>query len=229
MPEPVLGVDACKGGWVGVRLSDGSPPEALVESTIGRLVEVAGPVAVLAIDIPIGLSESGWREADGAVRKLLGQRRSSVFATPVRQALEALDFGAAGEANAAKTEKKISKQAFALAPKILQVDAWLREDRSRRAYEVHPEVSFAHMGEGGPLPFSKKTWAGFYNRLTLLEDEGIHLGRQTLDVGSRVGVDDMLDAAAAAWTARRIRDRQARCYPEEPEPVTEDMTAAIWA
>ena len=179
-------------------------------------------------------SPLGFRTAVGArptarFGSCWGKRRSSVFATPVRQALEALDFGAAGEANAAKTEKKISKQAFALAPKILQVDAWLREDRSRRAYEVHPEVSFAHMGEGGPLPFSKKTWAGFYNRLTLLEDEGIHLGRQTLDVGGRVGVDDMLDAAAAAWTARRIRDRQARCYPEEPEPVTEDMTAAIWA
>ena len=32
--------------------------------------------------MPLGLVQSGWREADRAARRLLGPRRSSVFAIP---------------------------------------------------------------------------------------------------------------------------------------------------
>ena len=40
--------------------------------------------SVVGIDMPLGLLESGWREADRAARGLLGPRRSSVFAIPPR-------------------------------------------------------------------------------------------------------------------------------------------------
>lgn len=43
------------------------------------------------------------------------------------------------------------------------------------------------------------------------------------------GVDDVLDAAAALWTARRYADGTALSYPEAPEDSGEGPTAAIWA
>ncbi len=73
----MLGVDACKTGWIGIALSQG----------IGDLVEDAssgGPLAVIAIDIPIGLPDTGRRQADLLVRKAVGPRWASVFVTPVR-------------------------------------------------------------------------------------------------------------------------------------------------
>jgi predicted RNase H-like nuclease len=70
----VLGADACKTGWVGIALS----PEALdacAAAEISDLVEDAhngGPLTVIAIDIPIGLPDTGRRQADMLARKAVG-------------------------------------------------------------------------------------------------------------------------------------------------------------
>ena len=88
MTSRVLGVDACKKGWIGIA----GDLRAYFAVTIGELVEraeVDGSLAVVGIDIPIGLPERGAREADVLARRVVGRRASSVFATPVRAALEA--------------------------------------------------------------------------------------------------------------------------------------------
>ena len=64
---PVLGVDACRTGWVGVLLTPDRPPAVLAGATITALVELAresATPAVVAIDIPIGLPDRGPRQAD---------------------------------------------------------------------------------------------------------------------------------------------------------------------
>lgn len=64
--EWVLGVDACKAGWIGIALDDDGT-SAYVAATIDELVVLAeadGSVAVVAIDMPIGLPDSGHRQAD---------------------------------------------------------------------------------------------------------------------------------------------------------------------
>src|ERR1700716_2323536 len=97
MSSRVLGVDACKAGWVGVVLHDGATT-VHVAKTIAALVadvEMDGRLAVVGIDIPIGLPDTGRRQADVLASKLVGPRRSSVFMTPVRAALEAGSHGAA--------------------------------------------------------------------------------------------------------------------------------------
>lgn len=80
MPSRVLGVDACKAGWVGVVLHDtGATVHAA--KTIAALVadaEVDGHLAVIGIDIPIGLPDTGRRPADVLAYRLVGPRRSSV-------------------------------------------------------------------------------------------------------------------------------------------------------
>ncbi len=70
------------------------------------------------------------------------------------------------------TLRGISQQAYALGPKILEVERWLPSSPCP-VYEVHPEVSFAVL-LGEPARASKKTWAGMVERRRALEAAGIH-------------------------------------------------------
>ncbi|GAB7046949.1 DUF429 domain-containing protein [Catenuloplanes indicus] len=229
MPFRVLGADAYKGGWVGVLLDgDGDRLQVHAAPTIAALVAQAGPVDVAGIDIPIGLPDRTRRRADQDARALLGPRASSVFYTPVRAALTCPDYAAANAENRRLAGEGISAQAYRLGPKILDVDAWLRAGAHPRTIEVHPELSFARMA-GGPLPDSKKTWSGTVRREELLRQHGVLLPRDIGPAGRLVPVDDVLDAAAAAWTARRAAAGAAECVPADPEFFSDGLPAAIWS
>jgi predicted RNase H-like nuclease len=188
-----------------------------------------GPVTVIAIDIPIGLADTGRRDADVLARKELKERWPSVFITPVRAAVEAAGYEAASAENRRLAGEGLSRQAFALRAKILDVDRWLRAGSAEpaRVVEVHPELSFATMA-GAPLRSRKITWAGAVQRRTLLAGAGIVLDGDLGLAGAQAGVDDVLDAAAAAWTARRVSQRSARCLPPSPEIFSDGLASAIW-
>ena len=47
-------------------------------------------------------------------------------------------------------------------------------------------------------------------------------------VGALVPPDDLLDAAAAAWTARRVLAGSARPLPDPPEVDSSGRPVAIW-
>jgi predicted RNase H-like nuclease len=226
--ERVLGVDACKGGWIGIVLSARNPGLHFAAG-IGDLVDEAGqdgPLEVIAIDIPIGLPDAGPRQADTLARKAAGPRRASVFVTPVRAVLEAGDYESASAMSRRVAGKGISRQAFGLQAKIREVDRWVRRTR-HRVVEVHPEASFAQLA-GGPLPVRKSTWAGAALRRHLLADAGIVLAGNLGIAGERAGVDDVLDAAAAGWTALRVARGQARSLPDPPEIFSDQLACAIW-
>jgi len=224
----VLGVDACGAGWVGIVLSEHGI-QAYVDPQIDTLVAkaaAAGPLAVIAIDIPIGLPDAGPRLADLQAREAAGARRASVFITPVRKALEVTEYAEALALNRRLAGHGISVQAFNLRDRILQVDRW-RASAPCRVAEVHPELSFAELA-GAPLRVSKSTWAGAVARWQLLAGAGIHV---TGDLGlteHKVGVDDVLDAAVAAWTASRIADGRAQRLPLEPQRFSDGIDCAIW-
>ncbi len=225
----VLGADACPAGWVGIALSHGNV-RAIVRPGIAALVSAAtarGPLAAIGIDIPIGLADASVRQADILARKAAGPRWVSVFVTPVRPALEVADYPRAGELNRRLAGTGISRQAFGLRAKILDVDRWLPGAPCPVA-EVHPELSFALMAGDQPLADSKTTWAGAVRRRELLAAHGIELTGDLGLSGLRVGVDDVLDAAAVAWTARRVAAGQARRLPETPERFSDGTDCAIW-
>ena len=229
--ERVLGVDACRAGWVGIALSGGDP-RAYFAPAIRELMEQAtadGPVGVVAIDIPIGLADTGRRRADQLARAALGRRWPSLFITPVRDAVQAGDFPAAQAASRRLAGEGISRQAFALGAKILDVDGWLRgaPRPAGRVVEVHPELSFAELA-GAPLAARKSTWAGAEQRRALLAQAGIILAGELGLAGEQAGVDDVLDAAAAGWTARRVSQGTARCLPDPPETFSDGLPSAIW-
>jgi predicted RNase H-like nuclease len=225
----VLGADACPAGWVGVLVSDGRV-RAVVHAEIDRLVALAaanGPLDAIAIDIPIGLADNGPRQADLLARKAAGPRSASVFLTPVRAALLAETYAAALGVSRELTGRGISSQAYRLRAKILQVDRWRRGTLSCPVVEAHPELSFAAMA-GAPLRDSKSTWAGAVRRRQLLTGQGIDLDGDLGLSGLRVDVDDVLDAAAVAWTARRVADGGARRLPAVPERFSDGVDCAVW-
>ncbi len=227
--ERVLGVDACKAGWVGIALTE-QYSRAYLAGTIDELVGLAdtdGPVAVVAIDMPIGLPDRGRRQADVLARKAVGTLRSSVFMTPARAALDAPDHRTASARNHALAGEGMSVQAFSLKPKLLDVQRWVQQTH-HRVVEVHPEVSFAQLADA-PLTVSKRTWAGAECRRRLLADVGVVLVGELGEAGRRVAVDDVLDAAVAAWTARRVLRGQARARPNPPEVFSDGLPCAIWS
>lgn len=227
----VLGVDACTRGWVGVILRTDGSTAAVLDRTLPRLAgQLAGTPddpELVAVDIPIGLPRDGHRPADIAARQVLGPRRSSVFHTPVREALLAPTHAEATAASVRLTGKGISRQAYALRGSIFDAEAFL-DVATCPVVEAHPEVSFAVL-LGRPAPASKKSWAGVHQRLAALGHAGVRLDDLGA-VGAQAGADDVLDAAAVAWSARRVLAGAARSFPVTPprDPDT-GRPVAIWA
>ncbi len=155
----VLGVDGCKKGWVGV--SPGPTMRAHYGRTIGELlnaVSAFGPSAeIVAIDIPIGLPDNTNRQADVLVRPMLGPRRSSLFFTATRRALDEDTYQRSNQINRELTGGRISRQSYGLRAKILEIDRWARSD-GRTLIEVHPELCFKVIS-GAPMSLGKATWA----------------------------------------------------------------------
>ena len=205
----VAGVDGRRGGWV-VAVVDLEPAPMLVslEYVTPLAPAIGDDLAVIAIDMPIGLSDSGSRACDVAARKLLKPHASRVFPAPPRTALDHLDdYAAACEASRAASGKAISRQTWNLLAAITEVDALAEDDR---IVECHPEIAFALM-QGHPIDERKKTPEGRAIRLALL--------RTWLpDLGDPPYGDDGLDAIACAWSAARVATDTALTLPPGEPP-----------
>jgi predicted RNase H-like nuclease len=225
----VLGVDACRRGWIGIAVEDVVTGAYFAEDiqTLISQAEAGGPVAVVGIDMPIGLPDRGHRQADVLARAVIGPLWPSVFMTPVREALLAADHAAASAVNRALTGQGVSVQAFALKPKIFQVERWVRSTPAR-VVEVHPEVCFARLA-GAPLTVRKSSWAGAERRRALLAGAGITLAGDLGRATEHAGVDDVLDAAAAAWAAWQVLLGCAAPLPNPPETFSDGWPSAIWS
>ena len=110
---------------------------------LGDLIALSEPLHAIGVDIPIGSTASGQREADRLARSFVGARRSSVFAAPPSEVYGLDRYEFANELLADAGRPKLSRQSWALLPKIRQADAVAREDE--RVIEVHPEVCFREM------------------------------------------------------------------------------------
>ncbi|MFJ2955527.1 DUF429 domain-containing protein [Streptomyces sp. NPDC087270] len=223
----VLGIDACgKQGWIGIRLAAGVFDSSLVEAILKALIARVGECDVVVVDMPLGLLDRGWRAADIQARAYLGARRSSVFLTAPKVVWDEADYAAASTACLTITGKKISQQAWALASKRREAYmCWINDPD--RIHEVHPEVSFQAMAGGTPLSHSKRSWRGQAVRRALLTAAGIPLSDELGEAGS-VPTDDVLDAAAAAWSAHRIAVGTAQRMPATAERDAAGRLVAIW-
>lgn len=191
--------------------------------TVKAIIEWAEPVETIGIDIPIGHVVGGLRLADVEARQFVGPRGSSVFPAPPAQALTAGSYVEANGLLAAMGSPRMSKQAWNLVPKMVEAARVAAIDG--RVHEVHPEASFCELA-GQCLPWSKKSWNGLHHRRRLLAEAGIELPDLMPDARGAVA-DDVVDAAVAAWSARRIAAGSARTFPDPPQEV-DGRKVAIW-
>src|SRR6266699_3123278 len=213
----VAGVDGCRAGWIASKVDLLSLATSVEVIDLPAWLRNRPPeLAFLAIDIPIGLLD-GSRACDKVARKLLGQPRgSSVFPSPCRAALQAETYKEASAVNRRKTNKGLSKQAWGIARKIKQVDHAITPDRQQWAIEVHPEVCFWALNQRRPMKHNKKTKDGAAERIAVLRPVFPDIERHLANRPPRVGADDLIDAAAAVWTALRWHRKEAVfvCSPE---------------
>jgi predicted RNase H-like nuclease/GrpB-like predicted nucleotidyltransferase (UPF0157 family) len=226
---PVLGVDGCKAGWVGA-LPRGSTYDVLVAPDIAAIVgearRLAPGLAVVAIDMPIGLPDDRPRTTDSLARlQLPTRRKSSVFPTPSRAATAQTTYVEANTANRSALGRGLSQQAFRLVPKILDVDAFVRSGPPVTVVEAHPEVSLAEIDPACVVP-RKTTPAGAAARLAALRSVGMEPPAHPR--GQGYAADDLLDACAVAWTAARYAAGTAYSLPDPPEVFSDGIPAAIW-
>jgi predicted RNase H-like nuclease/predicted enzyme related to lactoylglutathione lyase len=210
----VAGVDLANGALAVVVLEGERVVEAFrCETFADALLVDAG---VIAVDIPIGIPDSGARPADEAARRFVGPRASSVFTTPVRRVLEAETYAEARRVAVELTGKSLSAQTFGLRRRILEMDQYAHDDE--RVIEVHPEVSFRELAHRPLLP--KGRTDGLAERRALLEGAGIELPPSV----PRIAEPDLLDATVAAWSARRYALGEALPLPADHE----GRIGAIW-
>ena len=227
----VLGLDVCPGGWAGICWS-GTKVVGVFGTTVVSVIERAtiaienSPISVIGVDMFIGLPDKSVRQADSLARLAIGPRRSSVFNAPIRTALEAATYAEALVISRNRTDRGFSAQAFAMRTKALEIDRFIREVKVP-LIEVHPEVSFAEVN-GEPLIFSKKTWSGLDLRRHLLANNDMQIPESLGELGKRANPDDILDAAAVAWTAMRFHRGVAKSLPSPPEAFSDGIPAAIW-
>ena len=209
----LAGVDGYKNGWIAV-ISHGDGSAEVKRFPTFRSLQNDHSLALIVIDIPIGLPDYGARVCDQETRKFIGQPRgSSVFPAPIRSMLVALDWEDACRIRFEREGKKCSKQVAAILPKIREVDKAMTGDLQQRIREGHPEISFAMMNGGRPMTFPKKTKKGQSERLDLLASYFSNIKKHLQTVpGASV---DVLDAYACLWTAQRVATNRSKSFPKD--------------
>ena len=222
-----VGVDGCRGGWLAVGLNRSGGHGFEVFGKFQTLLQRYRSAELVLVDIPIGLPDGpGGRDCDREARRRLRPRGSTVFPTPTRStaqwaAKHRCDYRGAVEVERCQTGKAISRQTFAICPKIAEVDDALSGGDARPTVrEVHPELCFWALNGWRPMEWSKKRGKGRRERLEILkavESRSGQICRDACESFPRklVARDDILDALSAAVVACHS-EGSLRTVPEHP-------------
>lgn len=190
----LVGVDGCKAGWLAVCERNGQLSVELWPN-LDSLFEQSWTFA--CVDIPIGLADGdGRRSCDQQARDLLGPQRSSIFFSPPRRLIGALDY------EEVRTQG-MSIQTFHLLPKIREMDERVEPADQVWLKEAHPELSFRSRSER--VLHSKRSPSGQSQRQELLEELESPFQLRRWESGflrRDVALDDFLDAAILLEVAR---------------------------
>ncbi len=215
----VAGIDGCRGGWLlAVWDLDGGGFETSVMAdwpSLWASPSLAG-VALCGVDMPIGLADEGPRACDLAARALLPKgRKSSVFPPPRRYMLDCRDWPEAQALGRRREAKGLPKQSWNITAKIKEIDRHITPADQARVIEVHPELAFHRLSNGVAVP-TKRLAEGAAARLALLRRAGVPALEPWLNRTPRkiAKPDDVIDAAACAWVARRALEGTALRLPE---------------
>jgi predicted RNase H-like nuclease len=218
----IAGADGCRSGWVVAYRNGTGPIDARICQNTREMISQLVPGCILCMDVPIGLSEMGPRQADREARQRLGwPRMTSVFSAPIRPVLECTTWEEASAIRRAVEGKGMSRQAWGITPKVREVDQVVRELDPRQKWirEAHPEVSFATWA-GNSMLHNKKSISGRQERRLLIDRE---FGEGTVARlwdgvrGKGLARDDLIDALAMLWTADRVASGHSGTLPQEAQ------------
>lgn len=200
-----IGVDGCKGGWIGATIDHG---ELQVNrfNHVSSILEHNPKFNELFIDMIIGLpSNRNHIRPDTFARKIIKERASTVFPAPSRQAVFAETIDKAYEENIKALGKKFTPLTYGVFTKIRQIDTFLQENPQYKNVmkESHPEVCFALLN--GKTVLTKKTdIEGIEERIGILNQylPDLNLGQiVVMEKNYKCTVDDILDAICLAVAA----------------------------
>lgn len=202
----VVDVDGCKAGWVAACWNTRTNTvELAVHGDFASVISAYPMAKAIGVDMPIGLVDCR-RACDREARAVLRCRKSSVFPAPDRRLLDTTEYSTANALKRQLCGRGLSVQSFALLRKVAEVDRSMTPELQARIVEVHPEISFWAMGNGEEVSAPKRTDDGYRIRLERLRS---HLDLEAPSwISIESGIpgasrDDVLDAVAGAWTARR--------------------------
>lgn len=214
LPYDLLaGVVPCRKGWlvapgklVGISLN---PEPAYVAGSFADVVDNIPAYTVVAVAAPVGLhahwTEHG-RRCDVEARHLLGWPRLGAIASPPGR----LDLRSGGPVKVdAVTRRYLTR--------IGELDGEMQPYRQRSVYAVHSELCFYQINEDRPLGHAKDSAAGMRERTTLITRRMQGIQRVLGEDLEGATNSQVLDAAAALWTARRIAAKAATRIPQDPE------------
>ena len=217
----IIGIDGCKRGWFSVWQNPDDSIQSSIFSTLNHLKDFFNDEAhlIIGIDMPVVLSDFIPREADQLARKLLSKKASSVFTAPTPEMLEQPNYERASYVSKRLFGKSMSLQSWYLFPKIKDVQTIIH-DAHINLYEIHPELSFRAMNQEEVILESKKSKEGFEIRSALLRRHFESFDFESIrNLYPRKDVmdNDILDAMAVLWSARRIKANEASFLPKIPE------------
>jgi predicted RNase H-like nuclease len=226
--QRIAGVDGCRRGWVVVETTVNLTAPAWRIAPNWNAID--GDADVIAVDMPIGISNSGVRQCEVEARRLLSPCGSRVFKTLPRGALrfDQSEWDSANRWSKAQDLGGISRQIWNIRPRILELDDNISIETQNRIFEAHPELAFARLNAGRPLA-SKHTAEGLSLRVDLLRDAGF----PDIDGwirglrGTGAKSDDLLDACALVLTARHIALGSATHLPFRPEHDARGLRMSI--
>lgn len=218
LDKTVVGVDACPLGWLATVIdADGIRTETYEE--FDDFYEAYAEANQILVDIPIGLPEDERRRCDEDASDLLGSRGVSVFYPPCRSAAELTEYQEASDEHRDRIGYGLSRQAYSIGGKILQVADILGERYDGVVRESHPELCFAALN-GQPIAYSKSSDRGRGLRMKLLSDELNDAESHYWEIRNEyllkeVSRDDILDSMVLAIAAQ---NKNLVTVPSDPLP-----------
>lgn len=229
-----VGIDGCKGKWLAVELSDNGFCVRLFDN-INYVSSHYKNADCIMIDMPIGLAESKADiRPDEELRKNLKGKASSVFNTPCRQSVYETGYEKSSVTNNEIMSKKLSRQSFAIIPKIREIDIFLQThtEWKNRILESHPEYCFTLLNGNIPVFENKQTLEGSEKRLNILcryfpqSHEVVDLFKRTYPTLSSK-TDDVIDALVLALIGAIGLDAGFTSIPEFPMHDTQGIKMQI--
>jgi len=201
-----MGIDGCRGGWIVAIIDKEGKLGHLVIPSLNDLPDISPQLAL--IDIPLDFADQSYRPCEIAAQLLLGSRkRASIFLTPHRSAVFAINYSEANRLNRLYLGKGLSKQSWNICNKIKEATMFIAQRPEIPLFEAHPELCFYFLNDCKPLLSKKSLSEGAADRLRIIaehEPNYLQVITDTIKATKRktVKLDDIIDATILAIRAK---------------------------